>query len=476
MNLVLEPFIPCLSDGRITNASLLEIFEKGESFRDLSVNTQERTALLRLFTAIAQSALGFPKDEFQWDSFGADFHTKIPDYLEHWITHFELLGDGPRFLQTPIPADESPYPVGQLSFATATGNTATALNHREETIDPGVIARLLLVYQNFFIGGSMASKVKGNGPALKCLHTFIRGNNLKEWILRNCIDLASASKHFRNLGRPIWEKPSDAANGTQTYLGRLVPAPCNIWLADDFSGVRIDQGWQYPEFEEVPPEASATIITFGRRNQPTEKALLRAKIDKGIWRDLHAICDSRRSEEKCPLVIQSHLYEFERKIEMPIWCGELVKARDAKIVDAVESAFQVPPELLRNSGYRIYFDGVSHCEFRAKLLADAVRAFGKSMMIEKPDTSLASRAFWHAVSLKAGSLLEVVKYPRLLDKERFGISGDPWSKAVHGAAIDAYKLACPCETTRHFQAHAAGWKKLFPKRKKPTENQPTTAT
>ncbi|MDF1712190.1 MAG: type I-E CRISPR-associated protein Cse1/CasA [Akkermansiaceae bacterium] len=475
MNLVTDPFIPIrFSDGKCEHLNLCQLFQDAANITDLSVNTQERISLLRLLVGITQAALGLPPHEEAWDDFGQDLEEKVSRYLEDWKPSFELFGEDQRFLQSKLPAREKAYPINQIDYTAAAGNTATTLDHRHPSRQAGQLALTLLVYQNFFIGGSMASKVKGNGPSLKTLHTFLKGKNLRETILYNCIDQDTLKIP---VGRPVWEKPLDAANATQTYLGRLIPAPCKVWLGENGANVQIDQGFVYPEFEEIAPETSSTVIvlTF---NKKEEKRLMRAQPNKGIWRDLHSltVLSKSKNEGRAPQILISHKFQLGGTQHLPIWCGEMIKAKDAKILDSVESSFELPAQLFENSGRELYQQGVNHADFRAKLLADAVKAYGKFLFIEKPDPSAAQRHFWHRLDQESAKLLNVVASPALLDKEKFGPSSDPWSRAVHFAAVEAYQASCPAISSRQIQAHATGLTKLNPRKKKAAKKAATQTT
>lgn len=474
MNLVTDPFIPVrYTNGQFQRLSLTQLFQEADRIADLSVNTQERIALIRLLVGITQAAIGLPRHEGAWGEFGNDLEEQVAQYLQKWQPQFELFGEGDRFLQRKLPASEKAYPISQIDYTAAAGNSPTTLDHRDSgsATDAGQLALTLLVYQNFFIGGSMASKVKGNGPALKTLHTFIKANTLRETILLNCIDEDTLAPP---IGRPIWEKPSDATNATKTYLGRLIPAPCKVWLAEDGSSVQIDQGFIYPEFEATPPETSSTVIVLTFKKEE-ERRLMRAQPNKGIWRDLHSltVLSTSKNLGRAPQILVSHQAQFQGTQRTPIWCGEMIKAKDAKILDSVESSFELPSQLFESAGRTLYQSGVSHADFRARLLGDAVKAYGKFLYIDKPDASAAQRHFWHRLDQESTKLLEVVESPALLDKEKFGPSSDPWSRAVHFAALEAFQATCPVISSRQIQAHATGLTKLNPRKKKAAQKETT---
>jgi len=470
MNLITSPWIPVrMLDGTSSLLSLNDIFTQSSRIADLSLAPHERISVMRLLICITQAAIGFPEHEEAWDGFGENLETDVPSYLEKWYDSFEMFGDGKRFLQTHLAEDEKSYGIDQMIFTLSSGNTPTILDHRSESsgIPTEKIPLILLSYQNFFIGGSMASKIKGNGPSLKALHTFIQGPNIKEIILKNCIDEESCTLPP---GEPIWETPSNEENATLTYLGRLIPKPCKIWIYLKDQTIRLDQGFKYPEFNEIAPESSVTTTIWLNKGKE-EPRLLRANPNRGIWRYLHALTilkKSKNSFSEAPLIIQSHSKQFDKTDNMPIWCGELVKAKDAKILDAVESSFHLPHSLFKETGRGLYDDGVQHADFQSKRLSDAVKAYGKSRFIDKPDTTSATRHYWHSLDQQSEKLLEVIQHQDLLNKDKFGVSSDPWSKAVYHAARNAYEASCPRNTPRQIQAYAAGLGKLFPRKKKQT--------
>ncbi len=471
MNLTSDPWIPVrMNNGGSQEMSLLDIFNNPSDIADLSLAPHERIAVMRLLICITQAAIGFPEADDEWDEFGQDLEDKAKSYLEKWKDSFELLGEGKRFLQTPQAASDKSYPSFQMVYTAASGNTATVLDHRSKStvIPADQLALVLLVYQNFFVGGSMASKVKGNGPSLKALHTFIQGEDLRKTLLYNCLD---SDTLLLDEGRPIWELPSDSANATSTYLGRMVPTPCSIWLNENLQETQINQGYSYPEYDQIEPESSATK-TIWMKGKTENPRLLRANTDRGLWRDLHSITVLRKAEKSlssAPAIIQSHYNEFEGTSAMPIWCGELIKAKDAKILDATESTFHLPLSLFSEQGRTLYDEGVQLADSRSKSLADAVRSYAKSLYIDKPDTSAATRHYWHSLDQQSVKLLDVVQNPDSLDKDKFGPSSDPWSKAVYRSAVAAYDATCPRNTPRQIQAYAIGLAKLFPKKNKQTK-------
>lgn len=464
-NLTTDPWIPVrMIDGESETLGLLDLFRCSASISDLAVPTHERISLMRLLVCITQAALGAPDEPDTWDDWGDDLEEKATAYLKQWQPHFELLGDGLRFLQSRF-KDTKDYPTAQIIYQFSTGNTPTLLDHTGDDsreFAPAFLARAILAYQNHFVGGSLASKVKGNGPALKSIHAFLIGRNLRETILLNCIDLDTL--HPMSLGRPIWENP-----GETNFLARQCPTPCKLWFVDDGRRIRIEQGNIYQEFEESGiREPSATIVT-GKRNGAEASVLLRASVSRSIWRDLHCFTVISKDERKAPLSFLSHFSE-KHGPQVTFWSGELIKAKDAKILDAVESTFTVPWQLFEMAGRIRYQNGVAFAEQMESRLKAAVFIYGKSLKHEKPPTELARRHYWNTLDHHSGILLELTEGIGTTDDPMgsftFGQSNDAWTLATRNAARAAYEATCLRTTPRQLQAYAAGLKQFAPKSKK----------
>ncbi len=470
-NLVTNPWIPVrLPDGRAETLGLQDLFQRSTGIADLAVAAHERISLMRLLVCITHAALGAPADPEEWEGWGSDMEDKVCAYLKEWKPQFELFGDGPRFLQKKF-NDPKDYPTAQIVYQLSTGNTPTLLDHVGDDprdFPPGFLARAILVYQNHFVGGSLASKVKGNGPALKALHSFLIGKNLRQTLILNCLDLDTLGP--LDLGRPSWE-----GGGGNSLLGRLAPSPCKLWLVDEGRRILIDQGEMYPEFEESGIREPSTAVIDGKRNGNDTPVLLRASVGKGIWRDLHALTVHSKEERKGPLSFLSH-FSAKQDPAVTLWCGELIKAKDAKILDAVESVFTIPWRLFEVAGRIRYQKGVAYAELLHSRLKAAVFIYGKTMKHESALSDLASRHYWTALDQKFTELVELAKLAGTpedpMGAASFGETSDPWTKIVRHAVRAAYDAACPRSTPRQLQAYAAGLKQLAPKspRKTPAKS------
>lgn len=477
-NLVTEAWIPVryLSNPHNCLVSLDTLFTEAHQIHDLDCPAHERISLMRLLICITQAAIGAPETDEDWDGFGSDLAVEVTAYLkrEDIFPHFNLFGDGPRFLQDCTMGSSKAYPSSQMVFHYSTGNSPTLLDHAggaSRKLKPAFLARATLAYQNFFVGGSMAKKVKGNGPSLKILHTFLIGSNLKQTLLSNLLDQKTIQQHYSELGKPYWEQAeaTKANNKVLTsYMGRLVPISCALYIEKEGEEVKIDQGNQHPDWRE------STSTLFVKEGKTLS---LRADLSKGIWKDLHAITVLRqadREEQRAPLILQSH-FDAHQADEVDLWLGELVKAKDAKIVDLMESTFTVPKQLFQEHGRNCYESGVAYAEIQSKQLYGAVKQYGVAMKNENPPVGLAKKQFWHALEQQVATLLNIVREDSILNGKSFGEGSDSWTSTVHAAAREAYEKTCPRETPRQLQAFATGLRSLRPKTSKPKQKKGTAS-
>lgn len=463
-NLIEHPWIPVrwLASANAAHSklvSLRDVFANAHEIADLDAAPHERIALTRLLVCITHAALGAPKDEDDWADFGQDLTTAVPAYLsqDEIREHFNLLGSGPRFLQQkPNSTDPTDgYPLSKIAFHLSSGNNPTLLDHWGEAPRPWTppsAAIALLCLQNFFVGGSMASKVHGNGPALKSLQLLLLGSDMAATILRNCLDHKFIESTGGKLGRPVWENTPD-----HNLLARLAPVPCALWLSDDLQSIFIDQGHQHLEFDAFRDPYSSTEIT-----KDDKRRLIRAKPDQGIWRDLHLLTNlSDASGSSAPLNLQCFNARKELGQTTQLWCGELIKAKDAKIEDCTESTFTVPHELFCRNGSDLYAAGIDYAEKISNFVYDAVKTYGKTLLHENSPTEEAKKHFWHQLDQQHRTLISLASDPQP-GQPAIGSSeaSDPWTRLVQEAAILAFKAVCPHRTARQLEAYAAGTKVL----------------
>jgi CRISPR system Cascade subunit CasA len=490
-NLASDPWLPVRwKDGRLTRplVSLNEAFVEGREIADLSCAPHERVSLIRLLVCITQAALGAPANPNQWSGWGGDLATAVPDYLAKWQDRFNLFGDGPRFLQVKLSRAGEPVPGSKLIPHFATGNNPTPFDHSggdERPLPPSRLALSLLAFQAFY--PLYGAGYKGKGPCVdsNMIHMVLTGKSLHETILLNCLDSETIARNFSAEGRPLWElDPADKATrkaATETYLGRLVPRHRNLMLVDDGTGFHLSkESLEYPTFPAfVEPSATTTIRKKGGTEQP---ALLPARLDRSLWRDLHVVAalgQAAKDGRNAPLMLQSHATDQAAET-MNFWLGALVTDLKAKIHDTLESTFTVPTELFTPEGQQRYEQGTHFAEDVSKKIYGSVKTYSAEMMHESAATDAAQRHFWDALDRQSGTLLALLKdifsesnpmghWP--FGKRHDDGSHDPWTAAVRQAAEAAYDHVCPRQTPRQLQAYAAGLRVLRRSEAPPTKKK-----
>ena len=486
-NLVSDPWLPAHDAAGTRRLHSLEaLFQQAGGLTDLDLRPHERVAVMRLLICITQATLGAPEEADGWDEFATGFEEKITAYLYVHRAAFELFGDGPRFLQSKLEQAGDPVPASKLIPHLATGNNPTPFDHGGGThrpLPPADLALALLTFQNFY--PLYGAGYKGRGPCVDAnmLHTLVRGDTLRETILRNCLDERTLENpQLGEMGRPIWEQfpksPDDRPavdNATRTYLGRLVPLHRTVWLADDRAGFFLSQrGWEYPTFEQFR-EPTATVFTDQTKK---EDRLLPASLHRAVWRELHALT-VRQADAKGPggsLVLRPHVPSHaDPEAEMCIWTGALVTDYKAKVLDVVESVFHLPVRMFTVSGQQFYEQGVAYAQLRAGHLYKAVKAYGEAMKNDNPPVNRATRHYWNALDQQSTLLLALVRDTNLIDLRFGGASTDPWTAAVRAALHEAYDAVCPRLNPRQIEAYALGLRALSPAPAKPKNPKPGKA-
>jgi CRISPR system Cascade subunit CasA len=481
-NLISEPWTPVrYLDGRNTIVSLETLFYDAATIADLDCPPHERVSLMRLLVCITQAELGAPKTSEDWDGFGDDLETRIRAYLKREDIHpyFNLFGDGLRFLQVKIETDSEPVPTSKLIPHLATGNNPTLQDQEggnpSRSLSPARLATALLAFQCFY--PLYGAGYKGRGPCVdsNMIHTLLLGANLRETLLSNCLDQELIGENFllHGMGRPLWELDSQSKDfeslATSSFLGRLVPRHRNLHLLKDGTGFRLQNGGLvYPPFEEAR-EYTATVVVI-----KNERQLLSARLEKALWRDLHALTVLQRTRDEkqpqAPLNLQSHC-SSSNKGDVHLWVGALITDFKAKIYDTVESSVTIPTTMFQLTGHSTYELGVDYAEKQSNQLFGAVKQYGSVLKNESPLTNEAKRHFWTGIEQKVHILLNIVRNTEIREGKNFGEGNDPWTQAVWKAAVAAYEHACPRQTPRQLQAYAAGLKVL---RQKSGDRKATT--
>lgn len=529
MNLTTDPWIPIVwANGQPGTVSLCEAFARGEDIRDLAVRPHERIAVMRLLICVAQAGLDGPADQDDWKASRSKIATAALDYLKRWHKSFELLGDGPRFLQVEglkKPAgknDEEGNSVSKLDLTLATGNNTTLFDNgggSDRGFGPPQVVLTLLAFQCFSACGTIGVALWNGTPTLgwsgypkvkpgqskhapclagNMLHSYLRGQSLIESLHPNLMTKEQITRFCGHdaWGKPVWEqipsKPTDKAairNATQTYLGRLAPLSRAIRLEDDCRSMILANGLEYSAYPEWR-EPSATIVIRSIKKQPT-RVTLPAEVSKGTWRELHALAviDVDKNTNGGPAALQN----LAEEAAFDMWVGGLVAEGNGKLVDTTESVFHVPAAMLGETSQRVYEEGVRHSERGEYRLHKAISTYRLAMetnegdlaginrrlaALKKPErerlrgmSAKAAAQFWTDIEQAVPQLLAVAVNPAQLGAKNEWHKTD-WNKAISSAMRAAYEHACPHDTPRQMRAYALGLNTLHftPKKEEETES------
>lgn len=501
MNLTIDAWILIVwNDGKPGTVSLREAFERGHEIQDLAARPHERIALMRLLICIAQAALDGPAGYDDWKVCQPRIVSSVRDYLDRWWHAFELFGNGQRFsqvanLKKPVKKsnadDDQGNSTSKLDLALATGNNATLFDNSggsERTFTSSELALMLTAFQCFSPGGRIGVALwngketlgKGSSEHAPCLadgmlHALLRGDNLLVTLHKNLMTKRQAEQFFGpdSWGRPVWEsmpqRLADAEavrNANHTYLGRLVPLTRAICLADDGRSLILANGLEYGSYADGWREPSATIVIRTVKGQQA-RVVLRASIDKAVWRELHALTVKAVGQSPGgPAALQNISHDEEA---FDLWVGGLVTNR-AKPVDTTESVFHVPAAMLKETSQMVYERGVRLANTTEIRVRCAVSVYHKALgdYLDRPETksrrqqirSQAAAQFWTDIELAVPYLLEAAAAP-----ESLGLKSEwhntAWGQSVWSAARAAYERACPHETPRQIRAYALGLNALF---------------
>src|SRR5690606_29718945 len=114
-------------NGESRLLSLKSLFNDASGILDLDGTPPERVPVVRLLVCIVQSVFNPPEDSEEWEGYASVWEAAILPYLSRpgIHQHFELFGEGERFLQVRIGQDRDPVPMSKLFFHLASGNNAT---------------------------------------------------------------------------------------------------------------------------------------------------------------------------------------------------------------------------------------------------------------------------------------------------------------------------------------------------------------
>jgi CRISPR system Cascade subunit CasA len=327
-NLVDQPFIPCrMPDGSRLELGLREMLARAHEIREIRDDSPLVTiSLHRLLLAVLHRNFG-PSSLDEWArvwSPGRLEANKLGAYFDQWHDRFDLCDAQHPFYQCSAMEECEAVPVTRLAFVQ--GNNATLFDHRTETDDailpPAVVARLLIAYQTFAIGGGISkpfnlchSPVLAQGAYL----ALATGDNLFQTLALNLLCYDDRRPMPRTSDDcPAWEcrqprTPDRKGTPVDGYLDYLTWQSRRIRLlpANDgqvgFGQMHMLQGLRAPDnLSGVEPMAAFAKVKTGE---------MRAKSfqeGRSLWRDSQPLFQEIADQQRPPLVL-TQLEQLKRR-------------------------------------------------------------------------------------------------------------------------------------------------------------------
>jgi CRISPR system Cascade subunit CasA len=491
LSLASDPFIPAvLTNGQPYRLSLRDTFARAAEITDFALPPHERISILRLLLCISQAALD---EHLEYDDAIPGLHEKLPtatlDYLSCWQHAFELLGDGPRFLQLRTAKKETTS-AAKLSLALSSGNNPTLFDHDAllpRTFSAQELALSLVSFLNF--SPLIGRGYRGRGPAVEAnmRHTFLHGATLLDTLTRNLLSYQTLADGGLKMGKPVWENmpnltkpdPEVIDNATTTYLGRLCPLSRAVWLVDGES-IILDNGLSFPGPEEILEASAASKII---KISPTQEKLitLAVKPERAAWRELDAVL-AQSEKARRPLHLKNAIL-FPESLDstIAIWTGGLTTDFQAKVENSASSLFAgrnaIPIDFLTGGPEPLvrYRAAVEAAGAWGKAIGRATAEYVKRLKLDKDSFKAPAEAdFWNRLEQHLPKLYAFVLDPSAsisTKAETLGFaynSDNPynpsaWHQLAARTARDCYLRACNPDGSRNIIAYVQGESQLWPK-------------
>ena len=326
-DLLSEPWIPLASEsGEVHLVGLRNALIDSHKFRCLTAETPLcEGALLRLLVAAAHRIADVSSPQ-AWHKLMAESQfnaERIQRYLHEWHERFDLFHPAKPFLQDTSIQDADSSPVSRLAFY-QDGRPMIKGRWEKATppfLEPDVVARYLLAYEAFDVGGFKTRAYSGENnsakeaPLRSSTLAMLQGTTLFETILLN-MSLYNPEEGRpwpcdRELDMPAWERTDGNFAGPRTptgYLDWLTPLSRRVLLRPEtdergVTGVRwvsITKGENAPEdFLTEHRDPMVPYHTVFRDKKPIEVPL-RLSRGRAAWRDGYALlCGSGTSAVRC---------------------------------------------------------------------------------------------------------------------------------------------------------------------------------
>ncbi len=351
-NLIDQPWIPCVdATGNTVHLGVLDTLSRAHEFKEIRDESPLVTVTLhRMLLAVLHRAFDGPKKPADWaklwnDGNGSFDGSRLEAYLRRKDIHprFDLFHPTHPFYQTgALPLGEPDKknggrpkfvkPIWQMAHELAYSDPKHLFAHFHdgdwETRPAAEAARWLVAFQAFALGGLITTeegKKAQDGSAdagqlVKSAVVLARGETLFQTLMLNLVhysvddEMPFAFKPREE--RPAWEatEPVQPADRPfRGYLDLLTWQSRRVKLVPDVnaegellgvSGVVAMKGWQLPGFDRRDRE---TMVGFVKSEKPQAGQdpwpPLGFKAGKELWRDCHALFQTRTESSARPQVL-----------------------------------------------------------------------------------------------------------------------------------------------------------------------------
>lgn len=484
-----EPWLPVrLTDGRVVELGLLEVFERsGEIVALAETAPPSLVAQYRLLLAITHRALTQAfgswkdKDRARWYREGLPL-PEIRAYLERWRERFWLFHPEFPFMQVAALATaketcDKRKPWTQIALASANGNTPVVFDHAYDSeptpISPAQAVSTLLGYLQFTPGGLVKTIRDADkaGALVNTAAVLPIGDSLAKTI---CLCLHPCPTGFGEQDLPAWERNplsinelrgdpvlATGPNDRYTRQSRAV-----LLLREDSGAIcwlRFAAGLALGEDSNAPdPMASFRAGSNG---------LVRVTFTEGraLWRDLPALVPNPTGETQPAAVLNyaiglRQLESFDEVYQSMLVAG--LASDKAKLLRWRVDRIALPADILLDANKALHLRRLVEA---AELLCSELRTLATRVLSDtlpdpaSKDTRSRARDLLDAgpfvVSYYASAERALVKVMNLIGEDKPEDAEILWNTTLREAAQGAWDqlLAGLGGSPRALKADAKYW-------------------
>jgi CRISPR system Cascade subunit CasA len=474
-NLVEEPWIPVLREGRVEEVGLREALLQAHTITRIETPSPlEEAALHRLPLAVLHRALMGPRrleDVLDWWRARRFPERPIRDYLNRFRDRFFLFHPMAPFFQVADLPDSNPKPWSKLLPELASGNNPTLFDHTTEEDVPKATyaqaARALLVHQTFALKGTLQRfgvHSAKQAPLAGAAFFLPTGENLFQTLLLNAVPYSS--KEARE-DAPVWEAPPLHLRDVREYRTKWPLSGRTRVYTWPSRGVRLlDEGDRVrlmaygPGVEPIPRPFRDPMVAY-RSDAKGNPLPLRLDVDRSFWRDFSSMLPVKKGSPPASLahadeILRTLKEEGEKASRSLRVLGQV--SDQAKVLDIRREVYPLPKGILSDVAKLNLSRALEQAEDLGQgLRRELAFVLARKVLGNRDPQQLSSfarslpleRLYWHALDGAFPGFLA-----RVGEREALGL----WQEALKRAAVEAWaatRLFLGTEA-RHLKAVAEG--------------------